>query len=245
MTTLYNIETTKIAVLEPLSEIKSYFFPNGKEDDLKSMLCLDENNKRTRLIWNSHISTRRCITEFLQQRHDCEQKNIINRFKLFLNTQNATGMIPSVRYDVEKLFNTINLSQFSYEAIGLYAAENLPAPRNITYFTEKLYYYSKITTPNTLISKLVQTYISLTPHSCGPERAVSCHTILKTKNQSNYSRGAINSRLFLDLNSCGTAHFVPRPSVLRFEEKKQHQYKLLDELAYKDHVYTKKFFKKV
>jgi hypothetical protein len=94
-------------------------------------------------------------------------------------------MIASVRCDVEGLFNKTNLSQFSDEVIGLYATDNLPAPRSITDFTGKLYYFLKISTPNTLFSKLVQTYISLTPHSCGPELAVSCHTILKSNKQSN------------------------------------------------------------
>lgn len=239
MTTLCDIETKKIEVLESLSLIASNCFPGGKEEDLKNKLCnveleheKDDDNIQTRTIRNAYVSTRRCVSsvrneiiqsamEFLQQRLECEQKSIINRLKSFLNAQSAAEMIALVRCDIEGLFDKTNLSQFSDEVLGLYASENLPAPRNITDFTGKLYYYLKISTPNTLFSKLVQTYISITPHSCGPERAVSCHTILKTNKQSNYSREAINSRLYIALNSSGTAHFDPRPSVARFLQKKQ------------------------
>jgi len=182
-----------------LSLIASNCFPGGKEEDLKNKLCnveleheKDDDNIQTRTIRNAYVSTRRCVSsvrneiiqsamEFLQQRLECEQKSIINQLKSFLNAQSAAEMIASVRCDVEGLFDKTNLSQFSDEILGLYASENLPAPRNITDFTRKLYYYLKISTPNTLFSKLVQTYIiSITPHSCGPERAVSCHTILKS-----------------------------------------------------------------
>lgn len=262
MTTLCDIETTKTAVLESLAIIKSNFYPGGKEEGLKNLLCdvelehEDDDDKRTRTIRNSFVSTRRCVSsvkneitqsaiEFLQQRLDCEQNNIINRIKLFLNAQSGAEMIAAVRCDVEGLFDKTNLCQFSDEIIGLYAAENLPAPRDITDFTGKLYYYLKISVPNTLFSKLVQTYISLTPHSCGPERAVSCHTILKTNKQSNYSREAINSRLYIALNSSGTAYFDPQPSVARFLQKKQRRYNLPDEQAYKNNFYIRKFFEEV
>ncbi|KAE9527914.1 hypothetical protein AGLY_012738 [Aphis glycines] len=264
MTTLCDVETTKTEVLESLTLIKSNCFPGGKEEDLKNKIYniteleneKDDDNIQTRTIRNSYVSTRRYVSsvkneiilsaiEFLQQRLEYEQKSIIDRLKSFLNSQSAIEMISSVRCDVEGLFDKTNLSQFSDEVLGLYAAENLPAPRNITDFTGKLYYYLKISTPNTLFSKLVQTYISITPHSCGPERAVSCHTILKTNKQSNYSREAINSHLYIALNSSGTAHFDPRPSVARFLQKKQRRYKLPDEQAYKDHFYIKKFFEEV
>jgi len=263
MTTLCDVETTTTEVLESLTLIKSICFPGGKEEDLKNKICSTElenekydDNIQTRTIRNSYVSTRRCVSrvkteiilsaiEFLQQRLEYEQKSIIDRLKSFLNAQSAIEMISSVRCDVEGLFDKTNLSQFSDEVLGLYAAENLPAPRNITDFTGNLYYCLKISTPNTLFSKLVQTYISITPHSCRPERAVSYHTILKTNKQSNYSMEAINSRLYIALNSSGTAHFDPRPSVARFLQKKQRRYKLPDEQAFKDHFYIKKFFEEV
>ena len=61
----------------------------------------------------------------------------------------------------------------------------------------------KISQPGTDFSKLVQAYLSLTPHSIGPEWAVSCHTIIKGPKQSSYSREAINSRMYIALNSGG------------------------------------------
>lgn len=67
MTTLCDIETTKIAVLESLSIIESNYFPGGKEEDLKNKLSdveleHEDNNVRTKMIRNSYVSTRRCIS---------------------------------------------------------------------------------------------------------------------------------------------------------------------------------------
>ncbi|KAL4144148.1 hypothetical protein QTP88_006374 [Uroleucon formosanum] len=68
---------------------------------------------------------------------------------------------------------------------------------------------------------MVQAYATITPHSCGPERTVSCPTILKTNRQSCYLRNAINSKMYIVLNSTGTANFDPRPAVAIFLRKKE------------------------
>lgn len=93
-----------------------------------------------------------------------------------------------------------NVTTFHDEVIGLYATDKLPCPINITDPTGKLYYYLKIISSTTFFAKMVQVYTTITPYSCGPERAVSCHTILKSNKQSCYSRDAINSRMYIALN---------------------------------------------
>lgn len=80
-----------------------------------------------------------------------------------------------------------------------FASENLPVPGSITDGTGKLYHMLKISQRGTVFSKLAQAYLSLTPHSIGPELAVSCHTILKGPEQSSYSREAINSQIYYSL----------------------------------------------
>lgn len=66
------------------------------------------------------------------------------------------------------------------------------------------------------ISKLVQMYMRLRPHSSGPKRTMSVHTILKTSEQSSYSRNTLNSRMYIALNGVSTTFVDPRPAVIRF-----------------------------
>ena len=68
----------------------------------------------------------------------------------------------------------------------------------------------KISVPGTIFGKLVSSYAALSPHSIGPERAVSCHTTLKGPKQPCYSREAINSRMSIAL---WTSHLFLRRTV--------------------------------
>lgn len=110
--------------------------------------------------------------------------------------------------------------------------------------TAKLFYYLKVSPPHSVFSKLVQSYISVTPYSSGPERAVSVHTTLKTAKQSGYSRNALNSRMYIALNGIGTALYDPRPAVAKFLEEKERRKKLPDAEVYQDQEFVKKFFSK-
>lgn len=128
--------------------------------------------------------------------------------------------------------------------VSLFVSGKLPPDLELKNSTAKLYHYLKVSEPHSIFSKLVQSYISLTPHSIGPERAVSVHTILKSDKQSNYSREALNSRMIIALNGKGTAHYDPRPAVIEFLERKERRQKLPDNELYKDQEYIKKFFSK-
>jgi len=88
----------------------------------------------------------------------------------------------------------------------------------------------------------VQSFISLTPHNVGPERAISVHTTLKTNKQSSYSREAINSRRYIALNGIGTALFDPKPAVAKFLESKERRRKLPEPDLYKNQEFIQTFF---
>lgn len=89
-----------------------------------------------------------------------------------------------VRCDIVSIFGNENVTTFCDQVIGLYVTDKFLCPINITDL--------KINSSTTLYAKLV--------HSFGSERAVSCHTILKTNKQSCYSRDAINSRMCIALS---------------------------------------------
>jgi len=126
------------------------------------------------------------------------------------------------------------------EVVGLFAASKLPIPAIYSDNTAKLYYLFRISMKGTFFSKLVQSYIAVCPHSCGPERAVSCYTILKGSKQSRYSEEELNSRMCIAMNSNGTANFDPKPAVAKFLQKKDRRNKFPTEL-YKDRQFVKKF----
>jgi hypothetical protein len=183
-------------------------YPGGHEENLLNRIASTEALETdpevpTRRATNSLVSTKRCwcavrnevvlsCKEFLSQRVDQEQKNILDRFNEFIDARIAKKVIQAARIDVENLFGKDAVSSFTDDVIGLYAADKLLPPSEMNTSTAKLFHYLKIAMPHSVFSKLVQSYISLTPHSAGPERAVSVHTTLKTAKQSSYSREAIN-----------------------------------------------------
>ena len=100
----------------------------------------------------------------------------------------------------------------------------------------------KISQPGTVFSKLVQAYLSLSPHSIGPEQAVSCHTIIKGPKQTSYSREAINSPMYIALNSGGLHISIQDPHVAKFLKKKEHRYQVPNKELYQVRHFIKKFF---
>lgn len=207
----------------------------------------------TRKLHNTLVTTRRCraavrqeiITSaknFLNIRMNDEQDEIVIHIRAFLDARTDTDMIACSRETVSGLFGTSAVLDFSDEVIGHFVAGNLPVPLVITDSTGKLLYLLKIAAPDTVFSKLVQSYIVSSPHSCGPERVVSCHTALKTSKQSAYSRDALNSRLCIALNSAGTAHFDPRPAVARFLTTKERRVSAPHVDLYRNREFVKKFF---
>ena len=178
----------------------------------------------------------------MSQRHDDEQHTMVQQTEQFFNARNETDMIASSRKVVQGLFGEAAVTEFSEEVIGHSAAGNLPDPSHVSDETAKIYHFIKVSVGDTFFSKLVQSYASLSPHSIGPERALSCHTALQGPKQSSYTREAINSRMAIALNSTGTAHFDPRPSVARFIQKKARRYTVPDEELYRERDFVKKFF---
>lgn len=162
----------------------------------------------------------------------------------FVHARSSKEIIQAIRVDVESLFGEHSISSFTDDVISLYAAEKLPLPLEMNSSTAKLFHYLKVSTPGSVLSKIVQTYICITPHSAGPERAVSVHTALKSNKQSSYSREAMNSRMYIALNGKGTALYDPRPAVAKILEAKERRRKLPDSELYQNHEYIKHFFSK-
>lgn len=234
MATLCDIEVSKAAALASVTLMEAGPYPGGMKEKLREKHEASTSESGRRISHNHYVSTRRSTSsvrtgivlgakEYLSQRLDLEQEDIVKQIKVFLEGKTAAQMINSTRKVVEGLFGKDCITEFSDEVLGHFSSENLPVPGNITDGTGKLYHMLKISQSGTVFSKLVQAYVSLTPHSIGPERAVSCHTILKGPKQSSYSREAINSRMYIALNSSGTAHFDPRPAVAKFLQKKTAQ----------------------
>ena len=181
---------------------------------------------------------------FVMQRLDDEQMSISNRIDAFIKAKSVTEVISAARVDVENLFGADTVSEFTDNVISLHATGELPPPSDMTCSTARIYHYLKVSQLHSIFSKLVQSYLILSPHSTGTERAVSLHTILKSSKQLGLSREAINSRMYIALNGTGTAHYDPRPAVAKFLESKERRRKLPDKELYQSQDYIKKFFAK-
>ena len=125
---------------------------------------------------------------------------------------------------VENLFGSAAVAPFCDEVIGHFESGTLPIPEiqsssgtarlyHLYHISYILYHITCISVPRTIFGKLVSSFAALSPHSIGPERAVSCHTTLKGPKQSCYSREAINRQMAIALNSCWTCSFL-RPTAI-------------------------------
>ena len=94
----------------------------------------------------------------------------------------------------------------------------------------------------TTLSKLVQTYLLLTPHSIAPERVISHHNNIKSQKRSTLSRQTINRRLIISLNELGTAFFDPREAVAKFMTSKNRRNRTPDYELYTNREFVKKNF---
>lgn len=258
--TIPDIEVSKKIFVDSLSLMENDCYPGGYEEKWKKEhageLESDESEIEDiprRCRTNLFVSTKRnwlavrkevvlSCKEFILQRLSDDQEEICSRINGLLHSKNPIEVLNAVRLDVEGLFGEDKVSDFTDDVVGLFATGKLPASSSMTSSTGRLYHFLKVSQPHSILRKLVQSYISLTPHSAGPERAVSVHTTLKSNKQSGLSREALNSRMRIALNGIGTANFDPRPSVAKFLEKKERRRKLPDSELYRDQEFVKKFF---
>jgi len=74
------------------------------------------------------------------------------------------------------------------------------------------------------------------------ERAVKCHTQLKTDLRSSMSWKSVNNRMCIALNSTGTANFDPSPAVAKFLTLTDRRNKHQEHGRYVQREFEKKFF---
>ena len=244
--TMPDVELSKRIFVDSLSMMEDGCYPGGYEErfmesestkESESDSDIEEVPRRCKV--NSLVSTKRCWSavrketvmsckEYISQRLEEDQIGILHRINAFINARSATEVVNAARLDVENLFGKDKVSDFTDDVVGMYAVGKLPPSSDMTSSTAKLYHYFKASQPHSTFNKLVQSYVSLNPHSADPERAVSVHTILKSNKQSSFSREALNSRMYIALNGVGTSFYDPRPAVGRFLEKKERRRKLPD-----------------
>ncbi|KAF0702117.1 Uncharacterized protein FWK35_00032969, partial [Aphis craccivora] len=244
-----DIELSKKVAVDSITLMENEPYPGGYEE--KFMNCLvsedieEPNNDIVEDVLRKRLRKEIVLKckEFLSRRLSVDQENIIERMNKFINARSSIETIQAGRTDVLNLFGEHAVSYFTDDVISLYAAKTLPPCLEMNSSTAKIYHYLKVSKQSLIFSKLVQSFIGLTPHSAGPERAVSVHTILKTNKQSSFnSRVAINSRMYIALNGTGTALFDPMPAVAKFLESKERRRKLPDSDLYKSQEFIQKFF---
>lgn len=81
------------------------------------------------------------------------------------------------------------------------------------------------------------------PHNMGTERVVSHYNRVQSLHRRSNDLETISERLVISINSSGTAHFDPRPAVVKFLTKKERRFRPADFSLYRECDFVKKFFR--
>lgn len=81
------------------------------------------------------------------------------------------------------------------------------------------------------------------PHSMGTERVVSHFNKVESLHRRSQDITTVAQRLVISVNSKGTAHFDPRPAIIRFLTKKERRFRPADFKVYKNCEFVRKFFR--
>lgn len=224
---------------------------------LKTLECAPNADKQAgkvgRSLHNQYVTSKRnfdsvrlevvtSAKNFLETRLDTEQDSQVQAMINVANATNAEEMIKAGRQIVSDIFGSDHVAQFVDDAIGFYVTHGASSFKPHESTTAKLYSLLQKSTPSSMLNLLVQAFLITCPHSMITERVISCHTELKSDLRSSMSRETVNDRLCIALNSAGTAHFDPRPSVADFLTMKKRRNTLPDNELYKNREFVKKFF---
>lgn len=184
-------------VLTSLSLMEHGPYPGGTEAQLLAEPESETSDQTTglgqRSTHNTMVTTgKRCksairleiilaLTNFLKTRINDEQLGQIKNIKDFIRCQNMQEMVKIGSSVISTLFGNDTVTAFADEICGHFASEKLP----LTYTEEcddtaRLYALLNMSKPNSPLSCLIQAYLTVSPSSCAPERAVSCHNLTKT-----------------------------------------------------------------
>lgn len=90
---------------------------------------------------------------------------------------------------------------------------------------------------------LLGAFLVSVPHSMGTERVVSHFNKVESLHRRSQDIDTVAQRLVVSINSIGTAHFDPRPAVVRFLTKKDRRFRPADFEVYKNCEFVRKFFR--
>lgn len=90
---------------------------------------------------------------------------------------------------------------------------------------------------------LLGVFLVSAPHNMGTERVVSHHNQIKSIHRESTTEETITKRLTIAMNGVGTAHYDPRPAVIKFLEAKDRRFRSSDFEVYQNRDFVKKNFR--
>lgn len=230
-------------------------YPGGKEEELSVNSTLTDSEPPAKRQKGHHtlVSTPRNFTavrqevvlsskSFLEERINDEQEEQVQAMIGVANANNATELINAGRSSVEHIFGKSYVQSFADDAIGYFVSHGARSFKASDCTTAKLYELLQKSTKKTILNRLIQTFLVTSPHSMLTERAVKCHTLLKSDLRSSLSRDSMNDRMCIALNSPGTANFDPRRPVATFLSRKERRNKLPDSDIFVQRDFVKNLF---
>lgn len=91
--------------------------------------------------------------------------------------------------------------------------------------------------------RLLGALLVSTPHNMGTERVVAHFNQVQSLHRRSSDIESVSKRMVISINSKGTAHFDPRPAVIKFLTKKERRFRPADFELYKNCDFVKKFFR--
>lgn len=90
---------------------------------------------------------------------------------------------------------------------------------------------------------LLGVFLVSAPHNMGTERVISHHNEIKSIHRESTTAETITKRLTISMNGVGTAHYDPRPAVIKFLQAKDRRFRSSDFEVYQNREFVTKFFR--
>jgi len=164
LTTLCDIEAAKACAVASLSLMEFSPFRGGKENQNTDTDAVGDTERRQ--VHNSLVTSHLNLTsvrieivrsakEYLSQRLDKDQDDIVKGLQMFLDATTTQQMIDATRARVTGLFGTDCITQYCDEIIGHFVSGKLPAPDTTT---GKLFHMLKISVPGTIFCQVGRSF---------------------------------------------------------------------------------------
>ena len=225
---------------EPLPGGKEAEMPNNGDGDLPRRRVITTNVTTARAFDAVRQEVVQGALNFLEERLALEQQELVSTMQSLVAAESEKTFITAGQALVRDLFRKERVTDLVTSACDNWRAMcgGRDAANSLG---EKL--WAMFSNSEGICKQLLGSFLALTPHSMGTERAVSHFNLIRSSHRLSMSEETVNSRLLVALNGVGTALYDPRPAVAKFLALKDRRNRSTDSSVYVGREFMKKFFR--